>query len=156
MICSRWGQTTTVITDSRHSRGPLPLGVPEQAPLVVLITSEESIAIKHKLWLLSNTSCGCSHTPGNSCTLLLLLPNALVTLKICLKLITTSQGSATRSSLCHLPASPYCCWEPNEQALTAGPAHCLLLPENTLSSLGITASSHQRKKQQIFKLTHQK
>ena len=33
--------------------GPLPPGIPEQAPPVVPITSEESIAINHKLLLLS-------------------------------------------------------------------------------------------------------
>ena len=97
----------------------------------------------HLLWfqppqrraLQSNTSCHCSHSPRNSCTLLLLLPNALVTLMICLELITTSQGSATRSSLCHLPAGPWYCQEPSNQALTMSPTHCLLLPGNTLSTL---------------------
>ena len=50
----RWqGQTTAVITDSRDSRVPLPLGVPERTPPAVPITSEEGIAIKHKLLLLS-------------------------------------------------------------------------------------------------------
>ena len=50
----RWqGQTTTVITDSRGGHGPLPLGVPKQAPLVAPITSEEGIAIEHRLLLLS-------------------------------------------------------------------------------------------------------
>ena len=100
--------------------------------------------------LQSNTRCCCSHFPGNSHTLLLLLlPNALVT-------ITISQGPAKRSSLCHLPAGPCCCWEPNNQALTADPIHCLLLPENTLRILGITACSHWRKRQQIFKHPYQK
>ena len=50
----RWqGQTTTVITDSREGHGLLPTGVPEQVPPAVLIASEESIAIEHKLLLLS-------------------------------------------------------------------------------------------------------
>ena len=50
----RWqGQTTAVITDSRDGHGLLPIGIPEQAPPVVPITSEEGIAIKHKLLLLS-------------------------------------------------------------------------------------------------------
>ena len=50
----RWqGQTTTVITDSRDGHGLLPIGVPEQAPPVVPITTEEGIAIKHKPLLLS-------------------------------------------------------------------------------------------------------
>ena len=75
---------------------------PEQAPPEVPITSEEGIALKHKLLLLS--------LPWELLLLLLLpLPNALVTLKICLELMTTSQGTATRSSLCHFPAGPCCC-----------------------------------------------
>ena len=50
----RWqGQTTAVITGSRDGHGPLPLGVPEQALPVVPVISEEGIAIKHKLLLLS-------------------------------------------------------------------------------------------------------
>ena len=44
----RWqSQTTGVTTDTRHGHGPLPVGVPEQEPAVVPITSEEGIAIKH-------------------------------------------------------------------------------------------------------------
>ena len=39
------GQTTAVITDSRDGHGLLPIGVPEQTPPVVPITSEEGIAI---------------------------------------------------------------------------------------------------------------
>ena len=50
----RWqGQTTTDITDSRDGHGLLPIGIPEQAPSVAPITSEEGTAIKHKLLLLS-------------------------------------------------------------------------------------------------------
>ena len=49
-----WGQKTAVITDSRDGHVPLLLGVPEQASQVVVpITSEEGIAIKHMLLLLS-------------------------------------------------------------------------------------------------------
>ena len=44
-----WRQNTTVITEARYGHGPLPLGVPEQAPTVVPVTSEDGIAIKHKL-----------------------------------------------------------------------------------------------------------
>ena len=47
------GQSIAVITDSRDGHGLLPIGVPEQAPPVIPITSEEGIAIKHKLLLLS-------------------------------------------------------------------------------------------------------
>ena len=53
MVYNWQGQTTTVITDSRGRHGLLPLGVPEQAPLAAPITSEEGIAIKHYLLLLS-------------------------------------------------------------------------------------------------------
>ena len=50
----RWrGQTIAVITDPRRGHGLLPIGVPEQAPPAVPKTSEESIAIKQKLLLLS-------------------------------------------------------------------------------------------------------
>ena len=42
-----------VITEAGDNHGPLPLGVPEQAPPAVPITSEEGIAIEHKLLLLS-------------------------------------------------------------------------------------------------------
>ena len=49
----RWqGQTTTVIIDSRDGHDLLPIGVPEQAPPVVPITSEAGIATKHKMLLL--------------------------------------------------------------------------------------------------------
>ena len=91
-----WGQKTAVITDSRDGHVPLLLGVPEQASQVVVpITSEEGIAIKHMLC--------CSHSHGSSHILLLLLPNALVTFQILLELITTSHDPEARGSLCHLP-----------------------------------------------------
>ena len=41
----------------------------------------------------------------------------------------------TRSSLPHLPAGPCYFQEPGSQALTTSTAHCLFLPENTLSTL---------------------
>ena len=53
MVCMCQGQATAVITDSRDGLGPLPLEVPEQAPLASSITSEEGIAIEHYLLLLS-------------------------------------------------------------------------------------------------------
>ena len=46
MVCKWRGQTTAVITDFRGGRGLLPLGVPEQAPHVAPVTSEEGIAIE--------------------------------------------------------------------------------------------------------------
>ena len=53
MVCKWQGQTTIVITDSRGWHGLKPLRVPEQNPFVAPITSEEEIAIKHYLLLLS-------------------------------------------------------------------------------------------------------
>ena len=50
MVYRRQGQTTTVITDSRDGHGPI---VPEQALPAVPITSDEGIAIKHKMLLIS-------------------------------------------------------------------------------------------------------
>ena len=91
MVYKWWGQNTTVIIDSRDGHGLFLLGFPKQVPPAVPITSEEGIAIEHKLLLLSIL--------WELTLLLLLLPNALVTLKICLELITASQGSAARSSL---------------------------------------------------------
>ena len=49
----RWQeQSTTVITDSRGGHGPLPLEVPEQAPLDTPITSEDGMMIENYLVLL--------------------------------------------------------------------------------------------------------
>ena len=84
MVCRWTGQTITCITESRGGHGLLPLAVPEQASPVAPITSEEVIAIKHKLLLFS--------LPWELMHLLLLLPNALVTLKICLELINHFPG----------------------------------------------------------------
>ena len=71
-VVYRWqGKTTTVTTDSRGGHGLLPLAVPQQAPLVAPITSEEGTAIEYYLLLLS--------LPWEL-TLLLTLPNALGTL----------------------------------------------------------------------------
>jgi len=53
MVYKWWGQATTVITDSRNGHGLILRGGPEQAPPAVPITSEEGIAIKHKLLLFS-------------------------------------------------------------------------------------------------------
>ena len=83
-----------VITEAGDNHGPLPLGVPEQAPPAVPITSEGDIAIKHKVLFLSPLWELTQHATENS----------LVTLQILLELITTSQGLANRSNLCHLPA----------------------------------------------------
>ena len=52
MVCRWWGQSTTVISDSRGGHGPLPLGVHEQAPLAAPVTSEEGTAIEYYLLVL--------------------------------------------------------------------------------------------------------
>ena len=131
----RWqGQTTAVTTDPRDGHVLLPKGVPEQVPPAVAITSKRALQ--------SNKSCFCSHSPGNSHTLLFLLPNALITLKISLELTITSQGPATRGSLCHLSAAPCYCQEPSKHALTSSSTHYLLLPGNTPSALEIMACSN--------------
>lgn len=56
MVCRWRGQTTTLISDSRGGRGPLPLEVTEQEPLTAKITSEgiteEDTATEHHLLLL--------------------------------------------------------------------------------------------------------
>ena len=70
-VAYRWERQTTLIADSRGGHGMPPLGVPEQAPLVAPITSEEGTAIEYYLLLLS--------LPWEL-TLLLTLPNALGTL----------------------------------------------------------------------------
>ena len=53
MVYNWQGQTTTVITDSRGGLETIPLGFPEQAPLVAPVTSKEGTAIEHNLLLLS-------------------------------------------------------------------------------------------------------
>ena len=47
VVCRWQGQTAAVITDSSGGHHLLPLGLPEQAPLVTPITSEVGNAIKH-------------------------------------------------------------------------------------------------------------
>ena len=51
------GKSLPVISDSRSGRGPLPLGVPEQALVVAPVTSEantqEGTVTEHHLLLLS-------------------------------------------------------------------------------------------------------
>ena len=87
-----WGQTTAVITDSRGGGGPLSLGVCEQPPFAAPVTSEQGFVIEHYLlllslpWELTHPAAVTAKCSGH--------------LEICLRLITTSQGSATRSSLC--------------------------------------------------------
>ena len=66
------GQTTTLISDSRGGHDLSALGVQEETPLATPITwegtTEEGIVTEHHLC--------CSHSPGNSHTLPLSLPNA--------------------------------------------------------------------------------
>ena len=148
MICRWRRQTTAVITDPRGGCGLLPLRSLNRYHLRLQSPQRRAMQL--------NTNCCCLHSPGNSHTLLLPLPNALGTLIICIRRNTTSQGPETRGSQGHPPAGPCWCYEPSNQALTTSPTHCLLLPGITLSNLQITSCSHQRKRQQIFKLPHKK
>ena len=99
MVYRWWRQTAVVITEARNDHGPLPLGVPEQAPPLVLITSKKGTEIKHKPLLLH------PRPPRHTHTLPQLQPNSLVTLQILLWLITTAQGPANRSNQ---PVPPSC------------------------------------------------
>ena len=134
-------------TEARDNHGPLTLGVPEQAPPVC---GSSHLKGGH----CNQTQAFIALTSGNSCTLLQLQPNSLFTLQILVELITTAQGR--RSNLCHLLAGFCFSWEPKDQTLNAGPAHCPLLCENSLGIQGIKACTYQRKRQQRFKLPHQK
>ena len=66
MVYRWWGQTTTVISESRGRHGPPPLRVPEQAQLAALITSEgtteEDIVTKHQLFLPREDTCPAAAT----------------------------------------------------------------------------------------------
>ena len=57
MVCRWWGQTTAFISDFRGELGLSPLGIRDQAPLAVPISSEgnteENVVIEHYLLLLS-------------------------------------------------------------------------------------------------------
>ena len=82
------GQTTIVNTDYRDGHGPLPIGVPKQAPQIAPSTSEDGTAIEHYLllislpWKLTQPATAIAKCSGH----LINLP----------RLIITSQGSATR------------------------------------------------------------
>ena len=112
-------------------------------PLVALIISEgttEVIVTKHCLFLLS-LLWEYTHT------LLLPLPNAPGSLSLCMKLIITPStlkvGVTCITFLQVLAAAKI-------PSITST-IPCCLLPANTLSTLGMIACSHQRKKQQIYK-----
>ena len=71
MVYRRWRQTTAVISGSRGWSGSPPLGVCEQTtctPIHLKGTTEEGIVTEHTCW--------CSRTSGNTSALLLPLPNA--------------------------------------------------------------------------------
>ena len=88
-------QATTVITEAKDGHGPLPLGVPEQAPPVVPVTSKEGIAIKHKPLLLSS--------PWELTHIAAATAKFSGTLNILVEHITTAQGSENGNNLWHLP-----------------------------------------------------
>ena len=107
----------------------------------------------------------CSHFPGNTHMLLLLLlqpwlPKALGATYTSLRVTETSQVPATRSRLCHLPTGPHHCQGPSNQALDTGPAHYIhllgsmhRLYTGTPPIKGITACTPWGKRQQASKLT---
>ena len=100
MVYSFQGQITAAIYDSRGEHGPPPLGIHEQAPLM---TQSPHKAPQRRTFQFNTTHC-CTHSPENSQTLVRPLPNALGNFKICLKLITTSQGPTNQDQ----PAPPSC------------------------------------------------
>ena len=132
MIYRQQGQSPAAISDTRGGHGPPPLLVCEQAPPVVPVTSEdrkeEDTAIEHHPLLLSlpwehtHLAAATATCPGATYTFLITV---------------TSQGPATRSSLCHLPMDPSHCQESSNQGLGASPAHCLHLPGSMRSTLKI-------------------
>ena len=132
MIYRQQGQSPAAISDTRGGHGPPPLLVCEQAPPVVPVTSEdrkeEDTAIEHHPLLLSlpwehtHLAAATATCPGATYTFLITV---------------TSQGPATRSSLCHLPVVLDSGKGPSNQALATSPAHCLHLPGSTHSALEI-------------------
>ena len=67
----------------------------------------------------------------------------------CLRVTATSQGTATRSRLHHLPRGHHHCQGPSNQAIATGPNNCLHLPgsmhrpyTSTMPIKGITACTH--------------
>ena len=76
MIYGWQGQTAAVTLEARGRRGLPPLGACEWAPPVTPVTS--GVGKKEKKRALQpSTICCCSHSPGNTPTLQLPLPNAL-------------------------------------------------------------------------------
>ena len=78
----RWqGHTTAVLSEARGRRGLPPLGACEWAPPATPVTS--GVGKKEKKRALQPiTMRWCSHSPGNTPTLLLPLPNTLGSAKM--------------------------------------------------------------------------
>ena len=85
MVYRQQGQTLTVISDSSGERGQPPLGVHEQAPPVVPVTSEvnteEGTATKHNLLLLLLPQ-ECTHPATATATCSRYHPNLPETLQL--------------------------------------------------------------------------
>ena len=136
------------ISDSRCGHDFPPLGVCEQVPLVVPVTSGSL-----QRWTLQWNATRCSHSLGNTKVLLLPLSKALGATCTCLRITVTFQGSATGSNLHHLPIGPHPYQGPN-----GGHALCLHLPggmHRPYTSIptikGITVYIHCGKRQQVSK-----
>ena len=101
----------------------------------------------------STIHCG-SHYPGKVHTLLLPLPKALGPACTSLRVTVTSQGPATRSSLCHIPMGPFHCQGPSNQALATVPAHTLYQGDNSLHTLRKETESIQTESIQTKSILH--
>ena len=118
----------------RHQRGAWPdtIGVCEQAPPAAPVTTEvskeEGTATEHHPLLLSVPQ---EHTRPAAA------PARCSEATYACLITVTSQGPATRSSLCHLPVVLDSGKGPSNQALATSPAHCLHLPGSTHSALEI-------------------
>ena len=122
------------------------LGICEQAPPVVLVTSgvaaEEGNSTKHHPLPSLPWKCTCPDVAA-----------ARGTAYTFLRVTTTAKGRAARSRLYHMPPSPYHCQGPINQALATGPAHCFPLPGSicrlhtgTTTIKGIRACTHGGKR----------
>ena len=114
-----WGKLATAISDSTGGHGLPLLGVDRQAPPAAPVTSGVMATEGHLL-----PSLPWEYTP----ILWWPLPKTLGTASTSLRVTATSQGTATRSSLCHFPVGPGHCEGPSNQALAVAIVCCLHLP----------------------------
>ena len=97
-------------------------------------------------------TCSCSHSPGNTHTLLLPLPSTQGTTYTYLRVTATSQGHEIRSSLCHLPVGRHNCQGPRNQAMLLAPPIASISWQHAQNTIkGITSHTHRGKRQQASK-----